>query len=480
MVDLDGYADIAPQGSARQSSLSEWSLPAGAQALIQDHRNGFTIHTEHQDDPWWELDLLEVLPIQQIVICNRSDLRFQARASTLRVEVSRDGRDWTLLHAGLSHFGDGRKGEPMRLELAGKVSVRYLRLSLPGPGVLHLRRVQVLVARATIALARFSRQHGLRPMLNDPKRSMKTAPYKLISHGEGDQVTSLRIRRFGSMGNNFIQVLNAVHLARHLGVAHVIAPDLGISTNGRTITHDGVTLHPDNTPAPPGLCLEGSFFYPSELSLEVFASLTPARKYDMAKRFLVPLIDLHPDTSRDRSRELAIHIRSGDIFSHGIHPGYVQPPLSYYTRIVDEMRTAGLIDYVSITCEDRLNPCIDALDRHLTDRAIPCRIQSGSLREDVGFLTGARHLMFGFGTFGYGICLLAGQIDTVHVFDMTLFDGLPNVGQVTVMRPEPDSYISRRDWRCTPEQLQQMIDFPANRLIRQTVGVRDGAFRDGA
>lgn len=468
MVDLDGYADVAPSGSARQSSLSPLSLPGGAQALVQDHRNGFTIHTEHQDNPWWELDLHDVLPIQQIVICNRADQRFQDRASTLRVEVSQDGGDWTLLHAGLSHFGDGLKGEPMRLELAGRLEARYLRLSLPGPGILHLRRVQILVARGTIALAEFSRRHGLRPMLNDPDRTVKTAPYRLIANGKGDEVTSLRIRRFGFMANNFIQVLNAIHLARHIGVAHVVIPDLGLPTHGRAISHDGVTLYPQGTPAPPGLCLEGNFFYPSDLSPEVFASLTPARKHAAAARFLAPLIELQAHDSRDRSRELAIHIRSGDIFSHGIHPGYVQPPLSYYTRIIEDMRADGLIDHVSITCEDRLNPCIDALERYLADHAIPCRIQSGTLTQDAAFLAGARHLVFGFGTFGYGICLLAGQIDTVHVFDMTMFDGLPNVGRVVVLRPEPGSYISRRDWRCTPEQLQMMLDFPATRLISQT------------
>ncbi|MBY6243185.1 hypothetical protein [Methylosinus sp. Sm6] len=82
------------------------------------------------------------------------------------------------------------------------------------------------------------------------------------------------------------------------------------------------------------------------------------------------------------------------------------------------------------------------------------------------FLRGAAHLVFGFGTFGRGVCLLAGPIQTMDVFDSS-YEGFPNVRELTVLTPRPGAYIATGEWRRTPEQLRLMLDFPEEDLERR-------------
>ena len=58
--------------------------------------------------------------------------------------------------------------------------------------------------------------------------------------------------------------------------------------------------------------------------------------FTFSEKFLIPFIKIKL-TPKD-SDTLYIHIRSGDIFKDngGVNPEYVQPPLSYFTKIIKE------------------------------------------------------------------------------------------------------------------------------------------------
>uniref|UniRef100_UPI0021BE4854 galactose-binding domain-containing protein n=1 Tax=Frankia tisae TaxID=2950104 RepID=UPI0021BE4854 len=94
MCEFDDLIDIAPRGKATQSSLSQWSLPDGAQALVQPLHQDFLIHTEFELNPWWQIDLRNIFPLNRIIIGNRREVTYQERACHLRVEASVDGHNW--------------------------------------------------------------------------------------------------------------------------------------------------------------------------------------------------------------------------------------------------------------------------------------------------------------------------------------------------------------------------------------------------
>lgn len=478
MPTLNKLIDVAPLGKASQSSLSQWSLPSGAQALVEGHDRDFTLHTDIEDRPWWTLDLLRPMPLQRIVIANRSNRHFRAKASRLVVETSLDGQAWEMIHAGISHFGDDISDPPMQLELDGQLMARYVRLSLPERQYLHLRSVKVFVSWDVQRLADLWREHDFR--LADPRYG----DYRIVQVGNAgsrtDRIIGLKVRRFGRMGNNFIQTVNAIFLARRMGLSYVHAPKFGLEGTSKIVTDGTITLIPADEDPPAGLYLEGPFYFRTTFGSDVFKDFSNTDIYAEAQRFIVPAVGLPPtrhDLDPERARELAVHVRSGDIFSEKPHPQYVQPPLSFYTAIVDGLLKEDLIDKVCIVAEDRANPCIDALENYLNGNGIPVRMQSGSLLEDVTYLRGARHSVFGLGSFGYGICLLSGPVETLHVFDASAFsgrsdyadlpsyDGLPNVRKLTAVVTKKGGYISPTGWKNTPEQRQLMLDYPAEDLV---------------
>ncbi|MBS0641519.1 MAG: hypothetical protein JSS43_16760 [Proteobacteria bacterium] len=138
---LDG-ANIALGKPAAQSSVSEWSLrPDESGGPVTGPVTGcHTFHTQQEERPWWMVDLLSRQPVQTIRVFNRMDI--PSRANGLEAYVSADGRQWDLAgtHQG-EPFG-GADGRPLSIPV--NRAIRFVRLELPGVGILHLDQVQVL------------------------------------------------------------------------------------------------------------------------------------------------------------------------------------------------------------------------------------------------------------------------------------------------------------------------------------------------
>jgi hypothetical protein len=162
-----------------------------------------------------------------------------------------------------------------------------------------------------------------------------------------------------------------------------------------------------------------------------------------------------------------IHIRSGDIFASWVHPDYVQPPLSFYTAIVNRLIDNGVVTRVKLIFENRLNPVIDHLESFLSAERIPYSIQSGSIREDVQALVNGRYIVFGMGTFGPAICLLSDEIEMVFFFwngEKSGFNMIPSVKRAFEVIDEAGKYIKRGEWKNAPEQREMMIEYPTSNL----------------
>jgi len=165
------------------------------------------------------------------------------------------------------------------------------------------------------------------------------------------------------------------------------------------------------------------------------------------------------DTGNVNDDTLVIHIRSGDIFGGWTHKNYVQPPLSYYKKIISEHTND---DVLILTQEDRKNPCIDAL-LSWNDNI---RIQTGTLRQDMTSMLSARNLVIGFGTFGWMLALLSKDIDSLYTpeTNQDLFSSYFEESPFEIKRYKFEDYIKIGEWENTEEQRHMMIHYPKTKI----------------
>jgi hypothetical protein len=111
----------------------------GACDGVKDGKWGF--HTENQDNPWWQIDLRESIPLERIFIYNRCD--FADRASRLAILISDNAETFRQIykHNGTAFFGH-TDGKPLVVGFDG-AKARYIRLQQPGRNYLHLDEVEI-------------------------------------------------------------------------------------------------------------------------------------------------------------------------------------------------------------------------------------------------------------------------------------------------------------------------------------------------
>jgi hypothetical protein len=146
---------------ARTGGISPtWADAAGAVDGVKDGKYGF--HTAGNADPWWQVDLGEVVPIGRIVVYNRLDYAPGLHnADTMVILTSADGQHWTQVYdCGGRHFGGVTDGKPLTVDFpADKIRGRFVRLQIPSKqGILfHLDEVEIFRAgdlKTNIALHR--------------------------------------------------------------------------------------------------------------------------------------------------------------------------------------------------------------------------------------------------------------------------------------------------------------------------------------
>lgn len=99
---FSGGKNVALAGAASQSSMAH---DAPAEKAIDGNADGdyysarSVTHTETQDDPWWQVDLGGVQPLERVVIHNRTDNNLQSRLDGAVVRLLDDQRKevWNAL-----------------------------------------------------------------------------------------------------------------------------------------------------------------------------------------------------------------------------------------------------------------------------------------------------------------------------------------------------------------------------------------------
>ena len=143
----DPSPNIARGKPATQSSICSASRNPSVRDDAAGAVNGlltgtYGFHTGHDDAPWWMVDLEEGHRLSSVWIFNRLDA--PSTLQHLRLRVSRDGCDWTLVldHRSSGQIG-GVWGQPLMIDFDGDTVARFVRIELGNPGFLHLDQVKV-------------------------------------------------------------------------------------------------------------------------------------------------------------------------------------------------------------------------------------------------------------------------------------------------------------------------------------------------
>lgn len=154
MIPAEKLVDVAIGKPTQQSSRSKWDIKncaLGVPGRLNTSPD-FMFHTSKEENPWWMIDLLWIYPAEKITIHNRKKQCIE-RARSITIEVSCDAAKWTLIHAGLSYFGDSDSGDPLNLFLRRQIPFRYVRLSLNECEFFHLSKVEILVSPEQLTAA---------------------------------------------------------------------------------------------------------------------------------------------------------------------------------------------------------------------------------------------------------------------------------------------------------------------------------------
>jgi hypothetical protein len=247
----------------------------------------------------------------------------------------------------------------------------------------------------------------------------------------------------GRFGNNILQIVRCIYYAQ-LNNYELISfqnHDLLIKNEIKVQIKSENNIENQNI-------IENDFF---NLSIFNVKDPEPYIMKNIALKYIKPLLKINFKEHIEENN-LYIHIRGGDIFLENPHPAYIQPPLNYYLKIINNNN----YNKINIVHEDDLNPCINYLKKNNE-----YNFYSQTLEKDLELLLNAKNLIFGFGTFGFVVYLLNSNIKKIF-FPKYVIDELPigNWGNdIDLIIINIPNYIRVGEWKNTEEQIKLMIDY---------------------
>jgi len=235
----------------------------------------------------------------------------------------------------------------------------------------------------------------------------------------------------GRLGNNIIQLKNAIELAVSKNY-NVIVPRHKYFSKMYICLNKQIGINSKRISDP------NNYFYTSDL---------PNIDQNRVLQILRGCFTIK-DVKAIDAEDLVIHIRSGDIFDKDPHPGYIMPPLSYYLDII----RANTFKNIYLLAEDRKNPCINAL----LELYPSIQFQLQPLEKDIWLILGAMNVVSSYGTMIDSLLLFSDNIKRVYrpSYSAILF----KLESVQYIITDLDEYKeSMSPWRNTAEQREMIL-----------------------
>lgn len=191
---------------------------------------------------------------------------------------------------------------------------------------------------------------------------------------------------YGRLGNNIIQVKNALHIAFYYGYNVIIPKHQYFKYNHLLVssTKEGDTVeliydHPSR-----------GFYFVSNIDSSINRECF-SMNHDKVREVLLGLFTIdYRSLEPLGDDELVIHIRSGDAIS-ALHGQYIIPPMSYYTNFIENNHYKKIY----ILAEDMQNLCIKKLTKMYSNISFELR----TLTDDIELVLRARNMMMTIGSF---------------------------------------------------------------------------------
>ena len=157
---------------------------------------------------------------------------------------------------------------------------------------------------------------------------------------------------------------------------------------------------------------------------------------------------------------LIIHIRSGDIMiGEGSHPGYVEPPLAFYQKII----LSHNFSHIIVVTEDHNNPTADALVKWNNQ----VTFSTGVIHDDIAIILSASHLVLSYGTFSWMLALISDTLFQLYVPCMPYCsltwhcDDIP-ISAACYTFP---GFTKSGKWHNTKAQRQRMLSYKISDVV---------------
>jgi hypothetical protein len=190
---------------------------------------------------------------------------------------------------------------------------------------------------------------------------------------------------YGRLGNNIIQVKNALHIALYSNYNVIIPQHLYFKCCELNVA-------PNNEDTPIEY-IYGNDCYQFYGNYNLVNNECYSMNNEKVRDILINLFTIDYKILEPLGEdELVIHIRSGDaVVGNGLHPQYIIPPLSYFTKYIE----SNQYKRIYILAEDNHNTCIDALKNKYKNIDFELR----TLTNDISLILRGRNVMMSVGSF---------------------------------------------------------------------------------
>lgn len=288
--------------------------------------------------------------------------------------------------------------------------------------------------------------------------------------------------RYGRFGNNVLQLLHALLVARNLSINRIYCNFYIDDSRTNSIILDDMLIEFGHKQAPAAPCLNATMFYLQGFEKFIASFKLESVKHD-AERLFRALFQ-NTDVSKVGNKKIvAFHFRAGDIFSTNKNPIYTQPPLSYYEKVLDHISETMDNFQIYLVYEDELNPCIQKFRDTLKDRNIPYRNQSSNFNDDAVLIASAECIVASYSSFCDVLALMNSNLERWYSFrSIGAYEGielsiardfsriLQNDGaELFLVEDLNNDYIPLGKWTYSELQREQLLTYPIKNLALKVV-----------
>lgn len=266
---------------------------------------------------------------------------------------------------------------------------------------------------------------------------------------------------YGRLGNNIIQLKNALHIGIFNNVNVKIPNHNFFNTNIIFINSNNSNNDNNNTQIN-NITDKFDFFYKDRINVnkEIFDVNNERIKQILQSIVNITIDNNNNDDNDDRIKQntLIIHIRSGDIFSGYPHPKYIPPPYKYYSDIID----TNNYKFIQIISEDEKNPVIKKLLSNYPN----IKYKKQSLIQDIKIILNNQNIVSSIGTFIPALLYISNNVKKNYnisynkfFLDFVNFED-KNVIYNTINYQ--DYYDKIKPWKANNEQIKLLLNYNLN------------------